>query len=268
MTYNVSGSGGSWAGGSVLIPIGLQDGDANDLGIYFLNDPGKGLAADSTGFGFYTAHTRRLYIDNDGHVAVSGTLAVTGTTALSGPVTLALGASITNGSAADPNGQVQGLPGSLYLTPAGGYGATLWVKEHGTDTNGWVSPNFGNSIAAACDAAVEVGTCVRLSMSNGAYTATAADITGSSRAPATGIVVSKASSTQCVVACSGMVMVGSGLVAGEVYHVGSDAKLALLPLPSPPNTLYFEQPMGIAVSDTAIVINPIPATNRRQPGEL
>lgn len=30
-------------------------------------------------------------------------------------------------------------PGSLYLNKLGGTGATLWVKESGTDSSGWVA---------------------------------------------------------------------------------------------------------------------------------
>jgi hypothetical protein len=40
-----------------------------------------------------------------------------------------------NGS---PNGVVTASPGSLYLNTAGGAGTTLWVKESGNGSVGWI----------------------------------------------------------------------------------------------------------------------------------
>lgn len=39
----------------------------------------------------------------------------------------------------DPNGVVTASPGALYRNTLGGAGATLWVKESGTDSFGWVA---------------------------------------------------------------------------------------------------------------------------------
>lgn len=38
-----------------------------------------------------------------------------------------------------PAGVVAAAPGSLYLNLSGGAGATLYVKESGTSTSGWVA---------------------------------------------------------------------------------------------------------------------------------
>ena len=38
-----------------------------------------------------------------------------------------------------PEGVVTALPGSLYTNTAGGAGQTLWVKESGSDANGWTA---------------------------------------------------------------------------------------------------------------------------------
>lgn len=39
----------------------------------------------------------------------------------------------------NPNGIVVAEPGTLYLNKSGGAGATLWVKESGTGSSGWVA---------------------------------------------------------------------------------------------------------------------------------
>jgi len=50
------------------------------------------------------------------------------------------GGGLRSGSQATPNGNVTGSPGDVYLSTAGGAGATFWVKETGVATNtGWVA---------------------------------------------------------------------------------------------------------------------------------
>lgn len=68
-------------------------------------------------------------------IAISDVDTWYGNLRISGPT----GPKISSGGFADPNTNVFGSPGDLYLSPNGGANITLWVKESGSNTNtGWV----------------------------------------------------------------------------------------------------------------------------------
>lgn len=82
-----------------------------------------------------------------------------------------------------------------------------------------------------------------------------ADPSDFSKMPSVGVVINKSGDTQCQVQWMGETPdIFSGLTAGDIYFLGSDAKIAPNPPTSP--TGMFNQVVAVALSDTKAFINP------------
>ena len=79
------------------------------------------------------------------------------------------------------------------------------------------------------------------------------DVTDPLKMPAIGVINNKLTTTTCVVVCIGE-LDGTGLVAGQTYYVGTDARIAAsAPTPVPPAPAV-TQDIGIALTSTRIFL--------------
>lgn len=116
-----------------------------------------------------------------------------------------------------------------------------------------------STFSAVCLATDAVGDCV-YSVQN--YEVTKCDPTDETTMPASGIIISKSSATDCVVqytgVCSG---VYGGLTIGEPLFIDTDSGLTQT-LPTTPAQPYLAQGMGIAIADSAFIVRPDIAMSR------
>jgi len=121
--------------------------------------------------------------------------------------------------------------------------------------------------AAECTAAESVGdfVCIVDDPPNGVDLVGKADPGDFNKMPAVGVIISKSSPTDCRVQWMGETPnIFSGLSSGEVYYLGSDAKIAEVP-PIPAVTKMFVQPVAIATAPTRAYIKAETNLARRIP---
>lgn len=83
-----------------------------------------------------------------------------------------------------------------------------------------------------------------------------ADPSDYDKLPAVGVIISKPSSTTCLVQWMGETpAIFSGLSAGELYFLGADAKLAEVP-PAPVSKDMFVQVVAVALSEDRAYVRP------------
>lgn len=142
--------------------------------------------------------------------------------------------------------EVSTTPGPNKVPRAGPTG----VLDPGWVTGGGPSPVIDCAFAATCLATDVVGDLVRIS-GPGKHV-TKVNPLFAEQMPAIGIIVSKSSSTECMVQVSDLVAnVVSGLTPGQVYYVGADGRLSSTPLVAP----YISQPCGIAIDTNLFLVN-------------
>lgn len=128
-------------------------------------------------------------------------------------------------------------------------------------TGSFDTVNEGDPYASAftfpanCDGSDAVDHCVYISgdLSGGLPTVMRADITDPSKMPAIGVIISKQTSSLCIVAWFGSVT-KSGLTPGSRYFVGSDSK----PTATRPSAPSLIQIVGVAVDSGRLLVNPSP----------
>ncbi|RLC88636.1 MAG: hypothetical protein DRJ03_01820 [Chloroflexi bacterium] len=120
---------------------------------------------------------------------------------------------------------------------------------------------------AECTAAEGVGdfVCVAGDPPNGHDVVAKADPADFNKMPAVGVVVSKSTPIECLVQWFGETpSIFTGLASGEIYFVGSDAKIAEEP-PTPTTVPLFTQFMGVATAPTRLFLRPNDHMVRRIP---
>lgn len=128
--------------------------------------------------------------------------------------------------------------------------------------SGWVGTPSGTPIPdsvfnGTCQPTDAVGNFVRMTGSPGNDVVTV-DYTSFSTMPAIGVILSKASSTTCVVQTNSLIsgVFGSSLVPGKIHFIDSIGK-AVYPAPIPGATdTFFHQPIGIAVTNNSLLLLP------------
>lgn len=109
---------------------------------------------------------------------------------------------------------------------------------------------------ANCDNSVLVGDCVYIiSFMDSVYTVGRADMRHVSKLPTVGIVVTKESSTKCVVQLSGLIEgIYSGLLIGKSVFVGLDGQITQSSLRDADNDIFL-QIMGSGISPNSILLS-------------
>ena len=103
-----------------------------------------------------------------------------------------------------------------------------------------------------CTAAESVGdfVCIVDDPPNGVDYVGKADPADFDKMPAVGVIISKSTPTDCIVQWMGETPnIFGGLSSGEIYYLGSDAKIAEVP-PVPVATKMFVQPDAVATAPT------------------
>lgn len=148
---------------------------------------------------------------------------------------------IPNGSNKVPRARADGLLDPLWLT-------------------GSPSPPIPGIFTANCSASDQVGDVIFISsFSSPNPDVSPVDISDYSKMPGTGIIISKASATECAVQSVGLVLgVYSGLSVGKIYFsgIGPNPK-PVFPAPLPaPTVALFHQPLGVAITPTQLMLTP------------
>lgn len=120
---------------------------------------------------------------------------------------------------------------------------------------------------AECTAAEAVGdfVCIADDPPNGLDIVAKADPADFNRMPAVGVIIRKTAPTECLVQWYGETPnIFSGLASGEIYFVGSDARIAEAP-PTPTTVPLFTQYMGVATAPTRLYLRPNDHMVRRIP---
>lgn len=129
------------------------------------------------------------------------------------------------------------IPGSGFVPDFGSFSSTTFGVFNGT-----------------CQTTDLVGNAVRLTGSSARNVVTA-NPSSSSTMPAVGIIISKPTSTTCVVQGIGVAVgIFSGLVVGKRYWIGSSGTLIATPPVGAPGTHLYAQSMGLAVSSTDLFL--------------
>jgi hypothetical protein len=116
---------------------------------------------------------------------------------------------------------------------------------------------LGRYFEADCPAGVLAGDVVYMSADKvgGVFQVDKVDITDETKMPAVGIVQEKESATRCRVMVKGL-FISSGLTRGKKYAVSTSGTLTATN-PTPPGSGYaIIQVMGVAISDTELLLNP------------
>ena len=112
---------------------------------------------------------------------------------------------------------------------------------------------------AACATTDSVGdlVCISAGFTGGNYTVTKADPSDYTKMPAVGVIVSKPTATLAVVQFSLEIKeIYAALVPGRVYFVGTNGwPSAVPPAPTPGGRAYV-QPVGVAVDETVLRLDP------------
>lgn len=141
-----------------MTPLQGEDPDGNRVDMIKVNNYGQtvvynGFAPPGTEMRFSKNGDIEIYQNNKRALLVRDNMVI--------PHNLALeqnGIGIKAGSG-NPNGAVEGHPGSIYLNWLGGIGKSVWLKQSGTGDTGWVpvGVNAGPTEARPTDA--YVGMC-------------------------------------------------------------------------------------------------------------
>jgi len=124
---------------------------------------------------------------------------------------------------------------------------------------------FNDIRSADCTSAEAVGDFVRISGSqvSNRDQVRKADPADYSKLPAVGVVISKSTTTSCLVQWMGETPeIFSGLSAGNLYFLGTDSKIANTP-PAPIGRDMFIQTVAVAVSSKKVYIRPSNNVYRR-----
>lgn len=116
----------------------------------------------------------------------------------------------------------------------------------------------GFEIPATCQATDQVGDLVYISGDStaGVIQVTKVDITDYSKMPGVGAIISKSSSTQCMILRYGILSV-SGLIPGRTYFVGFDGTpTATRPVVVVVGQKAFVQVIGVAMDSSRLMLNP------------
>lgn len=109
------------------------------------------------------------------------------------------------------------------------------------------------TFSATCPSGASVGDLVYVSS---AGYVTPVDITDVAKVPAVGCILSKSSSTSCLVQTAGLAGgLYSGLTAGAMYYSGLSSRPSILPTPSVGQSLFL-QALGIALDPTTLILAP------------
>lgn len=114
-------------------------------------------------------------------------------------------------------------------------------------------------IPALCSAADVVGKCVHISgdVVGRNYQVRTAVPNDLATMPAVGVIVSKKSTTECLVWVFGeMTGTYSGLTPGRVMFVGDDGSLVAIPPVPPPGESVYVQSMGVSYGSSIVVVDP------------
>jgi hypothetical protein len=126
------------------------------------------------------------------------------------------------------------------------------AKSDGTLHESWgvgggTSPDSAVTFSTSCTSDVVVGDCVRLTAAGAARKT---DIRDYALMPAVGCVLSKPTSTTCVVQGGGLIYdVYTGLTPGRTYFLGADSRPTLTPTQTLP---FFVQPIGVAITSSVL----------------
>ena len=111
-------------------------------------------------------------------------------------------------------------------------------------------------LPAICTAAEHVGDCVYVSgpALNGIMQVAKASVVDPTRMPAVGIVLSKATTTDCAVMVFGVFYPGFLLTPSARYFVSASA--GLVPAPIPSSRPFIVQAMGQALDENRLLLAP------------
>lgn len=111
---------------------------------------------------------------------------------------------------------------------------------------------------ATCDPADSVGMYVRVCgpAVGGVRQVTRVDIFNRATMPAVGVIIEKASSTQCKVRSLGEVGVAITMVPGKRYFVGADSRLTATPPAPSVGEIIVAQIIGVALDSGTLFVNP------------
>ena len=112
--------------------------------------------------------------------------------------------------------------------------------------------------SADCTAAEDIGdfVCISGPQVSNRDQVRKADPSDYDKLPAVGVVISKSSSTTCLVQWMGETpALFSGLSAGEPYFLGADSRLAEVP-PVPTTQNMFVQVVAVALSEDRVYVRP------------
>lgn len=134
-----------------------------------------------------------------------------------------------------------------------------------------VNARFGYSDAdirmAECSVSEAVTdlVCIAGDPPNGYDMVTKADPSNYDKLPAVGVIIEKTAADRCLVMWRGETPeIFTGLESGEIYFLGTDAKLADVP-PVPITVPLFAQPVAVATAPTRAYIKPDNSLTKRVP---
>lgn len=129
---------------------------------------------------------------------------------------------------------------------SGSPGATSWVVPGGTGAD--------LTFDANCPSGAAVGDAVYVSGAKvgGVVQVATCDITSYSAMPAVGVIISKASTTDCTVQYAGEVTIFSSLTPGRVYMIDQNGE-PTSSLPAPGSSHYVQR-LGIATSTDSMLL--------------
>jgi hypothetical protein len=81
------------------------------------------------------------------------------------------------------------------------------------------------------------------------------DITDYSKMPGVGVIISKSSSTDCIILRYGLLNV-TGLTPGSIYFVDSNSRPTLIRPVASPGVKVFVQVIGVAMDSSRLLLNP------------
>jgi len=120
-----------------------------------------------------------------------------------------------------------------------------------------LSHRTGFEEPANCLATDDVGDVVHISGDSvvGRFQVTRVDVLDYSKMPGIGVIVSKASPTECMILRYGILNV-SGLIPGKTYFVGVNSRPTNIPPVAPLGGKVFIQVVGVAMDSTKLLLNP------------
>jgi len=110
---------------------------------------------------------------------------------------------------------------------------------------------------ANCLSSDAIGDVVHISGDSvsGRVQVTKVDILDYSKMPGVGVIVSKASATDCMILRYGILNV-AGLLPGKTYFVGADGRPTNIPPVAPSGGKAFVQVVGVAMDSSRLLLNP------------